>query len=154
MSNENQTLAPNQDTPLPANDLKETPVLIPAKEFPSKPDEDGFFYESEDDQESEILTKVYENGSKVQKVTLSNGKIATIRMLKGRDMVKTKSMVPAYKNTDIDFETINLSVAVKIDGNVMPPEFFMDDLLQMDYATLFNSYAMLNFQSGRSISHG
>lgn len=112
--------------------------------YPTPANEDGFFYQNKEEQEAEILTKEYENGSKVKKLTLSNGKEAFIRMLKGRDFIETKKRIQADNTADV--ETIGLSLATKIDDKQQPTEYYLDDLYQADYLKLFVAYGALNLQ--------
>ena len=66
-----------------------------------------------------------------------------VRKLKGRDFVETKKRM--QNDLGGDFETINMSVATTIDGKAEPPEFYLDDLFQDDYAKLIVAFASLNF---------
>ncbi|MFA7616912.1 MAG: hypothetical protein WCY16_10070 [Weeksellaceae bacterium] len=115
----------------------------PVKIYPSEPDSDGFFFVSPEEEEQGIKTRDYKNGSAVKQMTLSNGKIALIRKLKGRDFVETKKRI--QNDNTLDFETANMSVAVSIDGKQEPVEFYLDDLWQGDYAKLMIAYSGLNF---------
>ena len=112
--------------------------------YPTVADADGFFYYSKEEQEAGILTKEYENGSKVKKVTLSEGKEAVIRMLKGRDFIETKKRLQA--DNTIDVETVGLALATKINDKQQPTEYYLDDLYQADYLKLFVAYGSLNLQ--------
>lgn len=112
--------------------------------WPTAPDQDGYYFATAEEQEQRILTKDYENGSQTKQVTLSNGKVAVVRKLKGRDFVETKKQVQADKSSD--FETVNMAVATKIDGEQYPPEFYLDDLFQNDYSLILVAYGYLNFQ--------
>lgn len=112
--------------------------------YPAEPDAEGFFYENEDEHNQGISTKKYDNGSEVKKVCLSNGRTAIIRKLRGRDFVETKKRIQADNSQD--FETVNMSVAVSFDGKQEPPEYYLDDIFQNDYAKLTIAYGALNFQ--------
>ena len=90
------------------------------------------------------MTKEYENGSKVKKVTLSNGNTAIIRMLKGRDFVEAKKRMQA--DNTLDMETVGMALATKINDKKQPPEYYLDDLYQNDYVLLFMAYGYLNLQ--------
>ena len=114
------------------------------KTYPAAPDEQGYYFENQDDETAGILTKDYDNGSAIKKVALSNGKEAIIRKLKGRDFVETKRRIEADRT--LDFETVNMSIATRIDGKTEPPEYYLDDLYQEDYSTLMVAYGRLNFQ--------
>lgn len=112
--------------------------------YPTSPDVDGFFYDSKEEQEACILTKEYNNGSKIKKLILSNGDEATIRMLKGRDFLETKKKLQA--DNSLDVETVGLALATKINDKQQPPEYYLDDLYQNDYIKLFIAYGALNLQ--------
>ena len=112
--------------------------------FPTEPNEEGFFFASQEDLEAGILTKEYENGSKIKKLTLSTGKEAVIRMLKGRDFIETKKRLQADNTADV--ETVGLSLATKIDDKQQPTEYYLDDLYQNDYLKIFIAYSTLNLQ--------
>lgn len=111
--------------------------------FPTEPSEDGFFYQSEEEKNSGILTKIYDNGSEVKHLELKDGRKASVRKLKGRDFVETKKRM--QNDPAGDFETINMSVATTIEGKQQPPEFYLDDLFQDDYAKLMIAFSSLNF---------
>jgi len=111
--------------------------------YPAPADKDGFYYASRDEEISGILTKDYENGSAVKKVTLSNGSVAVVRKLRGRDFIETKKSIQS--DSTMDFETVNMSQATEIDGKRQPPEYFLDNLFQSDYAKVMVTYGSLNF---------
>jgi len=117
---------------------------MPKKSFPTEPDDAGFFFASQEDQDQEIRTKRYPNGSEIKELKLSGGQTAVVRKLRGRDFVETKKMVQG--SPQMDFETVNMSVAVTIDGEKKPPEYYLDDLFQADYSKLIIAYGILNFQ--------
>jgi len=106
-------------------------------------EKEGFFFATEEDKSQNILTKKYENGSEIKKIILTNGKEAIVRKLRGRDFVETKKRIQNDK--EADFETVNMSIATTIDGKSQPPEYFLDDLYQGDYAKLMLAYGTLNF---------
>ncbi|MBS1776031.1 MAG: hypothetical protein JSS64_07095 [Bacteroidetes bacterium] len=114
------------------------------KGYPSAPDAEGFYFQTEEDESAGILTRDYENGGQVKKVALSNGTTAIIRKLKGRDFVETKKQIQA--DNTLDFETVNMAVATTIDGKQQPPEYYLDDLFQGDFSKLIIAYSSLNFQ--------
>lgn len=111
--------------------------------FPTEPNEEGFFYQNEEEKSNGILTKKYDNGSEVKNLNLRDGRKAVVRKLRGRDFVETKKRMQNDPNGD--FETINMSVATTIDGKAEPPEFYLDDLFQDDYAKLMIAFSSLNF---------
>ena len=83
------------------------------------------------------------DGTDARKVELSDGRVAIVRRLKGRDMVETRNIVKSDKS--LDFETVNMSVATEIDGKRYPPEHYLDEMYQADYALISVAYAELNF---------
>lgn len=113
-------------------------------QYPTAPDAEGFYIEDVEQQEVGVLTKEYENGSKVKKVTLSNGNTAIIRMLKGRDFVEAKKRMQA--DNTLDMETVGMSLATKINDKQQPPEYYLDDLYQNDYIKLLIAYLTINLQ--------
>lgn len=112
--------------------------------FPTTPNDEGFYYATEDEQSLGITTKDYDNGSTVKQVTLSDGAVAIVRRLKGRDFVDTKKAV--QNNNSLDFETVNMAQGTTIDGKKHPPEYFLDDLYQVDYSKVMAAFASVNFQ--------
>lgn len=127
--------------PIPATNFYTMPK---EKKFPTSPDDQGWFFNSEEEHLQGIRSKKYDNGSEIKEVTLKNGRTAVIRKLKGRDFVETKKQIQS--DSTLDFETANMSVAVTFDGKQEPPEYYLDDLFQDDYSTLMIAYGSLNFQ--------
>lgn len=113
------------------------------KNYPTLPDTEGFFYATKEEESEGIRSKKYENGSEIKEVKLNNGRVATIRKLRGRDFIETKKRVQGDRS--LDFETVNMSVATTFDGKSEPPEYFLDDLFQHDFAKLTVCYATINF---------
>jgi hypothetical protein len=113
---------------------------IPA--YPTCPDADGFYYESEEDKTLGILTKIYENGSKVKQAVLPQcGKTAVVRELTAKE---TKD-IQRYMGNDKDaFLMSAITVATTIDGEKQPFEFF-DGLKMKDYNRVMSMYGDLNF---------
>lgn len=166
MSNENQDLEQRKDAPFSGQSNEKN---LPSRDFfdsakspeewsgalfkgdspewqPNKPDEDGFYTASETDEQFGITTRQYENGSMVKKVVLSTGAVAIVHMLKGRHFLQAQKMTQDMKKENIDFEAVNMSLAVKIDGEQKPPHFFLDDMKQFDFTKIFMAYQGLNFQ--------
>lgn len=115
--------------------------------FPTNPDSQGFYYANQDEKDSDILTKDYENGSQVKKITLSNNSIAIVRKLKGIDLMNTKKIMAANNEKDPNlFEVYNLSIGTTIDGQNQPVQFYLNDLYQADLASLLGVFTTLNFQ--------
>jgi hypothetical protein len=94
---------------------EETEVV---KSFPTTPDGDGYFFESDTDEQMGIRTKIFENGSKTKTVTLPDGKVAVVRELIGRD---TKSIARFQGNDQERYVNAAVAVATTIDGK---PETF------------------------------
>lgn len=113
------------------------------KIYPTQPDKDGYFYATPEEEEQQIRTKRYDNGATTKTLSLSDGRVAVVRKLRGRDFVETSKVI--RNNNSMDFETTNMSQAVEIDGKKQPPEFYLDDLFQMDYAKLMVAFSSLNF---------
>lgn len=118
------------------------PTKKEEKKYPTEPDKEGFYFESADEENAGMATKKYDNGAAIKKVLLKNGTTAIVRKLKGRDFVESKKLV--RNDNGSDFETINMAQAVEIDGKKQPPEYYLDDLFQEDYATLLVAYGELN----------
>lgn len=112
------------------------------KNYPTQPDSDGFYFQDEGEETAGILTRDYENGSAIKKAVLKSGATAIIRKLKGRDFVETKKQIQS--DNTLDAETIGMSLAIEIDGEKQPPEYYLDDLFQGDYVTLLVAYGGLN----------
>lgn len=117
---------------------------MPKKSFPTEPDDTGFFFASQEDQDIGIRTRKYPNGSEIKELKLSGGQTAIVHKLRGRDFVETKKRM--LGNPDMDFETANMSISIEIDGKKQPPEFYLDNLFQADYSKLIVAYGTLNFQ--------
>lgn len=115
--------------------------------YPTQPDADGFYYANEDDKESEILSKTYDNGGMSKKTKLSNGSEAVVRKLRGRDFLQTSKMMQATGEKDQTLmKVFNMSIGIKIDGETQPSEYFLDDLFQNDFILLVTVFESLNFQ--------
>jgi hypothetical protein len=120
------------------------------KTFPTAPDEEGFFTESEYDDVLDIRTKVYENGNKVKKVPLSGGRTALVRELIGRDSRKAKDLVSTYarrngKEDEEDYADAVAALATKVDGQDIIFEDFLGYKM-MDYTRIKVAAQSLNFQ--------
>lgn len=111
------------------------------KVYPTDPDADGWFYEKEDEEESEVLTKKYDNESRIKKVLTSKG-WAVVRELRGKDFSVIQSIVSGGQ---ITFEAATMSLSTKIDDKGYPPEFYMDDLKLIDFSKILIPVGRLNF---------
>lgn len=111
------------------------------KTFPTEKDVNGFFFESAEDEEMNIRTAVYENGSKVKQSVLSNGKTAVVRELKGKDSIQISRLMGKDKER---YSSASITLATKIDGM----EYVIEDIenLKMkDYNLLVAMNSDLNF---------
>lgn len=115
--------------------------------FPTVANEDGYYYASKEEKDMGVETKDYENGSKTKRLYTSEGKEVVIRKLKGRDFIETKASLAGLKPAQAQkmFEVTNMALATKIAGQGQPPEYYMDDLYQSDYSTIYAAYQLLNF---------
>lgn len=112
-----------------------------AQTFPTAPDENGYFFESQQDQEGEIRTKVYDNDNKTKTITLRKGQVAVMRELTGKD---TKH-VQRFMNQDQEKYTMaGIAVATSIDGKPETFEFF-EALKWKDTNRLIIMFGDLNF---------
>ena len=109
--------------------------------FPSAPDTEGFFFESEDDYALEILTKKYENGNVVKKITFADGSIAIVRELLGRD----QKHIQRHSNSDEEKVLLaGVTVATTINGQQQTMEYYEGmKLKQLNRITY--SFKLLNF---------
>ena len=120
------------------------------KTFPTAPDEEGFFTESEYDDVLDIRTKVYENGNKVKKVPLSGGRTALVRELIGRDSRKAKEIASTHsrkngKEDEEDYADAVAALATKVEGQDIIFEDFLGYKM-MDYTRIKHAAQSLNFQ--------
>lgn len=89
--------------------------------FPTPVDADGYFFYEETDKELGIRTKVFENGNTTKTVSLSDGKMAVIRELTGRDM----KAISRYQGQDQERYMLSaIAVATTIDGKPETFEYF------------------------------
>jgi hypothetical protein len=119
----------------------ETNTEAVKKYYPSIPAEDGFFYESEDEEALKIETKIHENGNKTKKTILQNGKVAIVRELSGRD---TKAVTRFVGKDEERFQTAGITIATTIDGKPETFEFF-EGLKWKDSNRLLMMFSELNF---------
>jgi hypothetical protein len=109
--------------------------------FPTQPDEQGFFFESVDDQEKGIKTRTHENGRKVKEYVLKDGRLSVVRSLKGKDNREIKK----YMGNDPDlYVSAGITIATTIDGKKETLEFF-EDLDLKEYNVLTSMFSDLNF---------
>jgi len=101
-----------------------------ATTFPTAPDADGFFYETEDEQEMGIETKIHKNDNKVKRAVLDGGKIAIVRELTGKDQEK--------------YTMSGIAVATTINESKQTYEFF-EAMKMKSYNKLLAMFYALNF---------
>lgn len=109
--------------------------------FPTTADADGFFIESDSDNVMNIYTKLYENGNKVKKVTLSTGKVAIVRELLGEE---TKNITRFMDKDPERYQMAGITVATKVDDQLQPIEFY-EKMKMRDFNKLLSMYQDLNF---------
>ncbi|MDI3319991.1 hypothetical protein [Pinibacter soli] len=129
----------NQDNTTQAST---TTATEPAVTYPTTPNAEGFFYESEEDSEIGILTKIYPNGNKIKKVLLPKcGRIAVVRELTGND----NKEIAKFMGKDVEkYQSASLTIATTIDGQRETFEFF-NSLKLKDYNRLLAIHSDLNF---------
>lgn len=110
--------------------------------YPTAQDAEGFYFESADDQDAGISTKVYENGSRVKQCKLPvSGKMAVIRELRAKD---TKE-ISRFMNKDAEkYQMAAITVALTLDGSKVPYEL-VESMLLKDYNRVMSMYSDLNF---------
>lgn len=104
-----------------------------------------WFFETDDEKESGIETKKYDNGSILKRVKLSDGRVAVCRRLKGFDMQEiTRQMAGKAEN----YQNAVMARSITIDEQ----KIVVDDITQvwMDDYTLLLSIASINFPSTRT----
>jgi hypothetical protein len=107
-----------------------------------------FHFENEREEIFGIETAIYPNNNQIKRVTLSNGSVAVVRELLGRDMVQIEKSLSGENNEALREEKLKSAVyhySVKIDGKQIPMEDF--ELLKMrDYMRIKIMAETLNFQ--------
>jgi hypothetical protein len=122
------------------NTMQENEIDEVKKTYPTEVDENGFFYEDEGFEALGILTKE-DNGNKVCKCTLSDGRTAIVRELTGAESKKAKATLGKSMNM---LEAAYAALATKIDGKEYPYQ----ELLNMkakDYNKIETASSILNF---------
>nr|WP_295875680.1 hypothetical protein [uncultured Chitinophaga sp.] len=110
--------------------------------YPTGPDTDGFFIESESDAAMNIFTRQYENGNKVKKCLLPVlGKTAVVRQMLARDSKE----VARFTGGDAEqYQMACITVATTFDGSKMPIEA-IEVIKFSDYTLLITMCQALNF---------
>lgn len=112
------------------------------KVYPTPPDQDGFYFETENEEIMGIQTKEYENGNLVKKVPLRKGKFATVRELDRKELRKVYEI--AGGNDKDRLVSALIAMSTKIDDQ----ELIMEDVLEYkakDYSRLSLAAQALNF---------
>jgi len=112
------------------------------RNYPTLPDTDGFFIESEDDETLDVFTKVYDNGNKIKRAVLpACGKTAVVRELLGKDTIEIKR----FTGDNLDnYQMAAVTVATTVDGNRQPYEYY-EVMKLKDYSRLAAMFQSLNF---------
>lgn len=106
-----------------------------------KQTEDGYFFESAEHEAISLETKIHENSRPVHRVKLSDGRVAVIRKLKGKDVELTNRI---HQGDDKLVIPSIIAVATTIDGE----NKVMEDFLEMDapdYNKIRQANLRLNF---------
>jgi phosphoribosylamine-glycine ligase len=109
--------------------------------YPTKPDAEGWFVNDEDEAQEKIQTRVYDNNNTVKRVTLSNGKIATVRETIGKDM---KQITMLMNKDQSKYQLAAITVATTIDGEKQTLEYF-EAMKTKDLSKIMLMSAVLNF---------
>lgn len=109
--------------------------------FPTTADDQGYFFDSADDQESGIITKIYDNGNKTKTATLKGGDIAVMRELTGKD---TKNIARFMDKDNEKYTLSGITVATSINGKPEAIEYF-ENLKLKDFNRLVLMFGDLNF---------
>jgi hypothetical protein len=100
-----------------------------------------FIYEDEADKEMGVETASYENGGKVKRVTLSDGRVALVRRLKGRDMKQVEILTGNARENALP---ALMAVSTKVADRQLTLEE-IEDLWAPDYNKLRLANVALNF---------
>lgn len=112
------------------------------KVYPTPPDQDGFYFETENEEVMEIQTKEYENGNLIKKVPLRKGRFAIVRELDRKELKKVYEIAGGNDKDRLSASLIAMSA--KIDDQ----ELIMEEVLEYkakDYSRLSMAAQALNF---------
>lgn len=109
--------------------------------YPTKPGADGFYFENSEEQAIGVETKVYDNGNLVKRAKLSNGKVAVIRELLGKD---NKDIFKTIGDKSDGFLNASIACATKIDDQPVLMED-IDFMKMKDVNKLTAMHQALNF---------
>lgn len=113
------------------------------KIYPTAPDADGAFFETDADEAMGIITKEYENGNRIKRCLLPQSKkVAQVRELKGKDLVTVQRYMGG--NSEL-YLAGSIAVSTTIDGQQQTLEFF-SELKFKDYGRINAMVQSLNFQ--------
>lgn len=110
------------------------------KIYPTTADENGFYYDSAEDEALGILTKEYDNGNKIKGVTLSTGEKAVMRMLKAKD---TKDISRFMDKDPERYQHAAITVATTFDEKRKTIED-IENMWMRDFNKLMSMYQDLN----------
>jgi len=112
------------------------------KTYPTPKDQDGFFFEDEAEEARGIKTRIYENGNRVKNVTLSNGKVAIVRELTGKEVMEARKY-DGGKADDARIVNIVAAIATNIDGKNIVPED-LETFKARDFLKITSCSVLLN----------
>jgi hypothetical protein len=117
------------------------PEPVKKKTYPY-PTQQGYTYENEEDEQLGIETARYDNGGVTKRKTLSDGRVATCRRLKGKDTIAIQRLIGGNAEK---YQAAVTAQCTKIDEQ----ELQIEDLeeMWMDDATAINLMASINFPS-------
>jgi hypothetical protein len=103
-----------------------------------------WFYESSDDQEMGVETKLYDNGQRMRRAKLSTGEIAVARRLKGKEVSDVNRMMGGDSDR---YRNVIIAKCVTIDEKAIVPED-LDEMWMDDVNTLM-LLASVNFPTAQ-----
>lgn len=110
--------------------------------YPTTPDANGYFFNSEEEFSLDIKTKEYPNGSQIKEVVLPKSKkVAVIRELKAKDSEKIAAICG---DDSAKYQKAVITLATKIDNASVVIEE-IDEMSLSDYTRLQAANAFINF---------
>lgn len=144
-------LVEGQEYELPENDVQvaalvQSNELTLIKTYPTEPDQDGYYFENEDEEQMEVRTKKYENGNRVKIYNITNGNECVTRELNGHDAINAQMQSKDKKGNPQQekYMASCAASATKVNGK----DISLPELLAMklrDYNTITAVNNMLNF---------
>jgi len=110
-------------------------------QYQSTKDADGYFFEREEMEAVGLACKVYENGNKIYRAELSDGRTAIIREISSREASGAEQVVGKQKNL---LTYAYAAAATKIDGKPIVMEEILD-LKAKDGGKIITASNLLNF---------